>query len=250
MKFKIGLYWLSMIAFLALSSCRNNFEWININPEKIQLARKYQPVKVSKVNTVSIKIDLKEKNNEIYYEESTGFFAEEEQKLNNLATAKENITEPVNNKKTSSSKSSATNFNKAKAAIPNKITPNQTTPKKVSEIPKIKETTSEDKLNGALILPQKPSINKNSGEVKKTTNPKAASELRSKAFEDIKKQNPELESKQAEKAKRGQYLMIGGLILTVFGIVMGIVFGKSAYIISIVGVVFAAIGAAMKYYLG
>jgi hypothetical protein len=249
MKFKIGLYWFSIVALLALSSCRNNFEWININPEKIQLARKYQPAKVGKINTVSIKIDLKEKNNEIYFEESTGFFAEEGQKLNNTTIAQESKAAPlVNNKKTTTAKPIPTTINKAKNITYKNAIPMQKTVEKNSEIPKIKETTNEDKLNGALILPQKPNINKE--EVKKTTDPKTASELRSKAFEDIKKENPELETKQAEKAKRGQYLMIGGLILTVFGIVMGIVFGKSAYIISIVGVVFAAIGAAMRYYIG
>jgi len=253
MNFKKGFFWLSMITVITLSSCRNNFEWININPEKIQLARKPQPVIEKKVKKVSIQIELKEKDNEIYFNESTGFFADDDQKQNlvNTPILNQNSTVLTNNQKAPKAKSSNKGTTKTQAGNKTDVaTPKLTAPK--TEIPKIKEATSEDKLNGALIIPSKLSIKKGQPSEKTTikSNPETANQMRSNAIEDIKKKNPEIKNKQSEKIRRGEYLMFGGLILAVFGAIMGVVFGKSAYIISIVGVVFAAIGAVMKYYVG
>ena len=253
MKFKIGFFWLSMITVITLSSCRNNFEWININPEKIQLARKPIPVVEKEVKKVSIQIDLKEKDKEVYFEESTGFFADNAQQQNivNSPIINQSTTNTPTSKNTPKAKSTFKGTNKTpkvnNTAVPS--TAKETEPN--SKIPKIKELTSEDKLNGALIIPAKPNIKKEESLEKPSVkyNPETANQMRSNAIEDIKKQNPELENKQLEKVKRGEYLIFGGLILAVFGAIMGFVFGKSAYIISIVGVVFAAIGAVMKFYV-
>jgi hypothetical protein len=253
MKIKIGFFWLSMITIITLSSCRNNFEWININPEKIQLARKPQPVVEKEVKKVSIQIDLKEKDNEIYFNESTGFFADDDQKQNlvNTPILNQNTTIISNNKKAPKAKSNYKGASKTQAGEKPVVNTPKVTERK-TEIPKIKEATSEDKLNSALIIPSKPSIIENNPSKKAIfkSNSETENQMRSNAIEDIKKQNPELENKQSEKTKRGEYLMFGGLILAVFGAIMGVVFGKTAYIISIVGVVFAGIGAVMKYYLG
>jgi hypothetical protein len=251
MNFKISFFWLSIIVLTTLSSCRNNFEWININPEKIQLARKPQPVLEKKIKKISIKIDLKEKDSVKYYNEPTGFFTDEDKRQNlvNAPLLIQNTSTLYIPKK--SVKSRYKRNSVAKQSEIKTISPVLKKSEKKTDIPKIEEPSSKDKLNGSIILPAKPNVkNSNSTKANLKSNPETANQMRSKAFDDIKKQNPEIESKQAEKIKRGEYLMYGGLILTVFGVIMGFVFGKTAYIISIVGVVFAAIGAVMKFYIG
>lgn len=62
------------------------------------------------------------------------------------------------------------------------------------------------------------------------------------AFKDIKEKNPEIEKQTEAKAKRGNNLMWAGLVLIILGVVMGFIFGRSAFLIALAGVVFAGIG--------
>ncbi|OAQ38559.1 hypothetical protein A5893_14175 [Pedobacter psychrophilus] len=231
-----GRYILGLLATLmVLSSCRNNYEWININPEKIQKARKYVP-QSEKVNQVDITIDLKEKDKTVYYSEPTGFFADQEKSsLANSPTAEKKKTKSTLKKRSFLASSNSV------VSTSNKIE------KKQSNKPLIvSKSATATKLNGALKLPSKPlskskealkSVNGNLKPISKT-----ASEIRSLAFNDIKSKNPEIESKSNQNIKRGQSLLWVGLVLGIAGLALGFIFGRSAFIISIVGVVFAAIG--------
>ena len=75
----------------------------------------------------------------------------------------------------------------------------------------------------------------------------AASEIREMAFKDIKQKNPDLQEKAVAKAQRSKNLLWAGLILVVIGSIMGFVFGRSAFLIALAGVVFAAIGYFFKF---
>ena len=71
---KIGKYTFGFLAILLTSGCAtNNFEWVKLNPEKIQLAKSRTPYS-DNIRQVNLVFQLKEKENVIYYPESNGFF--------------------------------------------------------------------------------------------------------------------------------------------------------------------------------
>lgn len=227
----LGLIGLLMV----LSSCRNNYEWININPEKILKARKYVP-QSDKVNQVDITIDLKEKDKTVYYNEPTGFFADQAKEVlaNNSSTSKKKT-------RTSIKKNNYSVLNNASVPALGKTIKTQPSNSAV-----VSKSSTATKLNGALKLPVKALIKQK--EVSKSVNGnlkpigETAAEMRSLAFNDIKSKNPEIESKSNQNLRRGQSLLWVGLVLGIAGLVLGFIFGRSAFIISIAGVVFAAIG--------
>ncbi len=237
MMYKTRRYFLGIMALaMVLTSCRNNYEWININPEKIQKAKKYVP-QSEKVNQVDITIDLKEKDNTVYYNEPTGFFADQ--------VKGSSLTNNTSNQKKKTE--SAVKKSKYLAVNNPSITSSIKTAKlQLSSKAMVSKSASAIKLNGALKLPVKPlikpkealkSVNGNLKPIGKT-----AAEMRSLAFNDIKSKNPEIESKSNQNVKRGQSLLWVGLVLGIAGLVLGFIFGRSAFIISIVGVVFVALG--------
>ncbi|MBC7653944.1 MAG: hypothetical protein H7098_05645 [Oligoflexus sp.] len=229
-------YILGLIALLmVLSSCRNNYEWININPEKIQKARKYVP-QSDKVNQVDITIDLKEKDKTVYYNEPIGFFADHE---------KGTLTKiPYTEKK--KSKSSVKKNSYLTLSNSSVSTPKKTVKMQPSNPMVVSKSSTAKKINGALKLPvksltkQKKTLKSVNGNLKPID--KTASEMRALAFNDIKSKNPEIELKSNQNLRRGKSLLWVGLVLGIAGLVLGFIFGRSAFIISIVGVVFAAIG--------
>jgi hypothetical protein len=235
--YKTRRYILGLIATLmVLSSCRSNYEWININPDKIQKARKYIPQN-EKVNKVDITIDLKEKDKTVYYSEPTGFFADQAKIVadNSIPDIKKRNSKSFKKKNLASNFSSQQSFNAPKKEVIQKQSVKKTIP-----------TSNASKLNGALKLPVKPSVkqsqslNSVNGNIKQRG--KTTAEMRSLAFNDIKSKNSEIESQFNQNLRRGQGLLWVGLVLGVAGLVLGFIFGRSAFIISIVGVVFAAIG--------
>ncbi|WP_017260131.1 hypothetical protein [Pedobacter arcticus] len=229
---KIGKYIVGLLAVLLATGCATtNFEWVKINPEKIQLAKKTAPYS-DKVRQVSMVLQLKEKDMVLYYPESNGFFELAESK-SEIATHRSTLQ---NNIKKSN------RFAKAFKAQPLKVTVQ--VPEKVLNKPQpnpvVKVDSEADKLNSALKIPL------NSKAIKAGKNAASfgpsASEMREMAFNDIKKKNPELEQKAAQNQQRGKNLIWAGLMLIVLGGVMGFVFGRSAFLISLAGAVFAGIG--------
>ena len=235
--YKTRGYFLGLIALImVLSSCRNNYEWININPEKIQKAKKYVP-QSEKVNQVDISIDLKEKDKTVYYSEPTGFFGDQAKGTSDSSSS----TSKKKTKSASKKKGNYLVFNNSSVSISSKTLKTQP-----SNSPVLLKSAHAIKLNGALKLPEKPltkpkdalkSVNGNLKPIIKTT-----SEMRSLAFNDIKSKNPEIESKSNQNLRRGKSLLWVGLVLGIAGLVLGFIFGRSAFIITIVGVVFATIG--------
>ncbi|MBK0382908.1 hypothetical protein I5M32_08040 [Pedobacter sp. SD-b] len=229
--YKSGKYVLGLLATLMLlSSCARNYEWININPEKIQKARKYVP-QSDTVNQVDITIDLKEKDKTVYYDQSSGFFADQTKGV------EPNYPYVVNKKKAGAfqKKSKGASISKGTLATNNS---------KVDR-PRAVPSTA-DKLNGALKLPFKTGFTKDKDlrpiDSKIKSAGKNAAEIRALAFNDIKSKNPDLEKQSKQADQRGKNLMWAGLVLGLAGLALGFIFGRSAFIISIVGAVFAAIG--------
>lgn len=221
---KIGKYTVGLLAVLLATGCATtNFEWVKINPEKIQLAKKTAPYS-DKVKQVSLVLQLKEKDMVLYYPESNGFFETAESK-----------TEAVSNKSPLQ-----TNIKKGnRFAKIFKAQPLKATVQELESVP-VKVASEADKLNAALKIPL------NSKALKAGKNTASfgsnASEIREMAFNDIKKKNPELEQKAAQNQQRGKNLIWAGLVLIVLGGVMGFIFGRSAFLISLAGAVFAGIG--------
>jgi hypothetical protein len=229
---KIGKYIFGFLAILLATGCATtNFEWVKINPEKIQLAKSRAPYS-DNIRQVNMILQLKEKEQVLYYPESNGFFAEDQSKAeyaNNQSSLQKNI---------SKSQRYAKRFkiNRTKTQVP------------VTGKAKVKNSryassgfvSDADKLNSALKIPLDSKALK-AGKNVASFGP-SASEIREMAFNDIKKKNPELEQKSIAKQQRGKNLMWAGLVLVVLGGIMGFVFGRSAFLISLAGVVFAGIG--------
>ena len=47
-------------------------------------------------------------------------------------------------------------------------------------------------------------------------------------------------------AKRGNNFLLAGLVLGVMGVILGLIFGKMAYFISLAGIIFALVGFIIK----
>lgn len=228
MKIRKGPYLLGLLVLLLFASCasNNHFEWVKINPDKINLAKNRAPQN-NTVKQIHLTLGLKEKEREVYYTEPNGFFAEQN------AASEDTYKSPLQ-------KNISRSFNKAKPSVYK----TNTTAKKPNELAakasSTKSSSQADKLNSALKFP----LNSKALKSTKTTASfgQTSSEIREMAFKDIKEKNPEIENKSKEKEKRGKNLMWAGLVLVVLGGIMGFVFGRSAFLIALVGVVFAAIG--------
>lgn len=225
---KIGKYAFGFLGILLTSGCAaSSFEWVKVNPEKIQLAKSRAPYNDS-VRQVNLVFQLKEKDNVVYYAESSGFFA------------------PENNTTELAGKALPLKHNIKKSHYPSKgfIASRTTNSQKnlnnsvVFSQPKPASTnvSDADKLNSALKIPLI-----KTGKNVASFGP-SASEVREMAFNTIKEKNPEIAEKSAANEQRGKNLMWAGLVLVVLGGIMGFIFGKSAFLISLAGVVFATVG--------
>lgn len=221
---KIVTYTFGFLALLFTSGCASsNFEWIKINPDKVHLAKNSAPYSEN-IRRVNLVFQLKEKDTEVYYSESEGFFASDgksAESVEMLSALKQNIKKSQRGVKHSALNAAKPIRNPA-VDIQSKVA--------------LSNPSNADKLNAALKIPLM-----NAGKNVGSFGP-SASEVREMAFNTIKEKNPELAEKSAAKERRGKNLMWAGLGLIVFGGVMGLIFGKSAFLISVAGVVFAAIG--------
>ena len=232
MKIKRGKYTFGLLAMLFFTACasQNQFEWVKINPDKINLSKTREP-QSNIVRQVNLVLALKEKEKVTYYSEPNGFFAEQ----NNVEA--ESFKSPLQKNIAKSYKSTK------KIRQTSKPQPKEKANAKAKVVDKreIKvNSSSADKLNNALKIPL------NSKALKSKKNVASfgsnSSEIREMAFNDIKKKNPEIEKRSEEKEKRGKNLMWAGLILVIIGSVMGFIFGRSAFLIALAGLVFAGIG--------
>ena len=225
---KIGKYTFGFLAILLTSGCAtSNFEWVKVNPEKIQLAKSRTPYS-DNIRQVNLVFQLKEKENVIYYPESNGFFTPEG--VNNEPKSKPSSLKQNINRSQYGAKHVAANEAKShQKTLSNPVS-------SVQQVPVVANVSDAEKLNSALKIPLI-TAGKNVGSFGPSP-----SEVREMAFNSIKEKNPEIAEKSAAKEQRGKNLMWAGLALIVFGGVMGVIFGKSAFLISLAGVVFATIG--------
>ena len=130
------------------------------------------------------------------------------------------------------------------------------------------EKIASDKLNGALRIPKKP-IKQIIGEQKeiipiKTEIKKVVpSKQKTVLVKSVIKSNPKVEKniiqtevkpvidkndkiKEFLNARKGNSFILAGAALAIIGVVMGLIFGKSAYLVSGAGMIFAAIGFILK----
>jgi hypothetical protein len=258
---------------LLFSACANRatFEWIKINPDKIKEANTRVAYR-NGIRNVDLTLDLKEKTIPIYYESPEAFEAGNstpivlskpgivsKPKVKSkviihpaVALKKEIITKPIPKKPLVLSKPDAPKVKKvADSVIPDE------------------ERIALDKLNGAMRIPKKPII-QIIGEQKETPQPvkkeiKKALITNQKTIlsKTVAKPNATVEQKviqtevkpTAQKqdkvkeflnARKGNNFILAGAALAVIGVVLGLIFGKSAYLVSGAGIIFAAIGFVLK----
>ncbi|RKD20284.1 hypothetical protein BCY91_01305 [Pelobium manganitolerans] len=228
MLIKTGKYcFLIVLALLSTACAQNGFEWVKINPDKINLAQTREPYSAD-VKQVNLIWQLQEKGSVVYYPESDGFFspqpAHQQQNIKNTSGTKGNIRR---------NKNSLGHSNKQVVAA------------NLTREPLMSNSSDANELNAALKMPSNSKALKPGK--KSASFGQAASEIREMAFKDIKQKNPDLQEKAVAKAQRSKNLLWAGLILVVIGSIMGFVFGRSAFLIALAGVVFAAIGYFFKF---
>lgn len=207
---------------------------IKINPDLISLAQN----RVSNgedIRTINYVWTLQEKEKTLYYAAADDFFSDN--KVQNADVEKATSSKVKQSRKALRSKYA---INKNLAVNNSSIVKKQP----VSSIAATEKSDTKigdaDKINDALKIPINSQALKTSK--KAASFGPSASEIRERAFNDIKKKNPEIEQKSLEKQQRGKNLMWAGLVLVVLGGIMGFVFGRSAFLIAVAGIVFAGIG--------
>lgn len=235
----IKKYGLSFLALLLLAACAGpTFEWISINPEKIILARKAVPYNEG-VKKVDLTFDMKEKTRTVYYNESDTYF-------------KENAAKPIAQRQ----KRAFNEANTTNAAAP-AIT--KSTPKIITRFSSAKaesESKKEEedpisKFNDGLKIPSKTkSKDRNTPITSTTKSNKPTLETQSSHQNEIKRnqQAKKTISKESKESlvRKGNTIMWAGLVLIVIGAVLGFIFGRSAFLISAAGLVFAIVGFILK----
>jgi hypothetical protein len=244
-------YSVSLFVLLLFSACRQNFEWININPDKLILASKSTPYQKG-VRQVDLNLDLKEKEKRIYFESPEAYISMQPAASTDVVKPKATIKK---NKKTKSDASIIITPTKA-------LQPDVKVEKEKPFVgSKEAQDTSADKLNGALKIPIKdkkvikePAKKKVLAESKSNkTSEKPISQVFSKDSSTYLQREPIIEDSSTTKsfepitnAKRGNNFLLAGLVLGVMGVILGLIFGKMAYFISLAGIIFALIGFIMK----
>lgn len=285
MKF-LKKYSLLIIIALLVSACANRatFEWIKINPDKIKEANTRVAYR-NGIRNIDLTFDLKEKTTPIYYESPEAFEAGNSTPMvitkpeivakpsvkskavirpvivNRNPTAPKTIyRKPVEIKKITPSKTII-----AKPVAVKKLT----VPKperRVDSVNPEEEKIALEKLNGALKIPKKP-IKQIIGEQKETT-PLVKKEVKKvlnvnqpkkeKVLPNLKIEQKKLQSEVKTtidrkdklndflKTRKGNNFILAGTALAVIGVILGLIFGKSAYLVSGAGIIFAAIGFILK----
>lgn len=233
----IKKYGLGLLALLLLAACAGpTFEWISINPDKIISARKTTPYHEG-VKKVDLTFDMKEKTKTVYYNESDTYF--KENSSNPIAQREKRAFNDVNSSSPAITKSN----NKT-------ITHSSNTTKAESKSETKGEEEAVAKLNDALKIPLKTkTANKDiSNTNTKTSEPNTKTQASPQT--EVKKapQVKNTVSKEIKDAytRRGITIMWAGLILIVIGVILGFIFGRSAFLIAVAGLVFAIIGFILK----
>lgn len=207
---------------------------IKINPDLILAAENRVPY-TGDIRTINYVWTLQEKEKTLYYAATDDFFIDTKEPKVDVDKAVSSLPQPS---RTVLRSRIAGTQNLAVHQSPKGIKPPVfKTPVTAKNKVKIGDA---DKINDALKIPVNSKALK-AGKNAASFGPSAA-EIREMAFNDIKKKNPEIEQKSADKQQRGKNLMWAGLILVVLGGIMGFVFGRSAFLISVAGIVFAGIG--------
>ena len=267
---------------LLVSACANRatFEWIKINPDKIKEANTRVAYR-NGIRNIDLMLDLKEKSIPIYYESPEAFETGNSTPL--LVKKLEKISKPVIKKSVNLPKITAKKtfvskpvYNKpveVKKVVPTKIVSNKTATPKKNISPKVEkksdsvisdeESIALDKLNGALKIPKKPIKQIIGTQNESSTIPKKVSS-KSKIVMSNPLVKPKLAIQQAEtevrptvekkndkvkeflNARKGNNFILAGAALAVIGVILGLIFGRSAYLVSGAGIVFAAIGFILK----
>nr|MBC7613582.1 hypothetical protein [Pseudopedobacter sp.] len=230
-------YSLGILSLLLMISCaRQNFEWIKINPDKIILAKNTMPF-TERVKNVDMTLQMQEKSEPVYYNESNTYFNQNKDKVASTTTSeiktesttkayaiKNTITKTIQfNSKNALNKNtdieSATKLNDALKIPPNKKVKGGNIPhsqiKSSPQREELKESTT------APLVEKKPAIQKENNTKGK-------------------------DAKTLKISQKGKSLMLGGGILIVLGLVLGFIFGRSAFWISVAGLAFTIVGFFIK----
>ncbi|MBD3749868.1 MAG: hypothetical protein IE931_10260 [Sphingobacteriales bacterium] len=239
----IKKYGLGFLALLLLAACAGpTFEWISINPEKIILARKAAPYHEG-VKKVNLTFDMKEKTKTVYYNESDAYFKENQSNQSNSnpiaqrekrAFNKANTTTPAITKSTTKIVKHSSNTN-AESRSENKG-----------------EEEAVSKLNDALKIPAKTKTaiksipNTNTKSTTKTNVPNVKQSPQTEVKKDQQAKNTISKESKEVSSRKGDTMIWAGLVLVVIGVVLGFIFGRSAFLIAVAGLVFAVIGFILK----
>jgi hypothetical protein len=235
MKVTLKKYILVVLGLFMLTACRQNFEWVNINPEKLIAASKAAPYQKG-VRNVNITLDLKEKQKETYYNTTEEYIAQ------NPA--------PVSPTKSSSK-------NRYKSVIKSNPQINEQSVSTVSQPfaqSKLVPDTAADKLNGALKIPEKEKSPKDTATHLQFETLKSDESLnQGNQIETKKNLQDELQTvkkdslfDQFKSDKKVNSLLLAGFVLVILGVILGLIFGKTAFLIAAAGLIFTIIGLILK----
>lgn len=239
---------------LLFSACSNKatFEWIKINPDKIKEANTRVAYR-NGIRNIDLTLDLKEKSIPIYYESPEAFEAGNSTPLiitkpkvvsKTREKSKINTRQAIAANKTVASKpaypkpaTTPVNVATSKPAFVKKLTAPK--PEKVADsVTPDEERITSDKLNGALKIPKKPI--KQIISAQKEVTPQIKKEVKSADDKNNK-------VKDFLNERKGNNFILAGAALAVIGMVLGLIFGKSAYLISGAGIIFAAVGFILRF---
>ena len=240
MKVTLKKYILVVLGLFMLTACRENFEWVNINPEKLIAASKAAPYHKG-VRNVNMTLELKEKQKETYYNNPEEYIAQN--------PAPVLVAKPTSrNRKKSSVASTPSLIGQPISTVSPPITSSKLVP-----------DTAADKLNGALKIPENEKL-KNDKSLKETTN---LTEGETTKPDGSLKQGDQLETKkiiqdelhapkkdtifdQFAANKKANSFLLAGFVLVILGVVLGLIFGKTAFLIAAAGLVSVIIGLLLK----
>ncbi|WP_304068018.1 hypothetical protein [Pedobacter glucosidilyticus] len=257
---------------LCITGCTSKkYEWVKINPDKLHLAKTAKPYQED-VKHINIYVNAKQKAETIIYYGDTDTFLKDNQTTNRNPISVKNTVKKFNR---NSNKRLAV---KSQASAPIKSL-NTKTSKVLKEknTAQIDEELAMSKLNSALIIPQKKSqklstetfknkvvkqetsntnnqnttsetdvnTNKNPDTLPQTQTSKTTDvevfDVNSSEDSVTKYQDDSVNHPDKQDDKRNNYMWVG-LVLIIIGLILGLVFGGLAYLISVVGLVFLLIG--------
>ena len=266
---------------------RASFEWIKINPDKIKEANTRVAYRNGIRNidlTIELKektIPIYYESPEAFEAGSSiPLIITKPEMVSKPSIKRKVVNRPsIKTKKTIAPKPIYSNPIELKKIIPKKSSPDQPVAVKktsiynpakiVDSINPEEEKIALDKLNGALKIPKKP-VKQIIGKQKETTPNKTevekvlSSKQKTVLINPVAKSNlnvakkiiqtevkPIIEKKDKVKeflnARKGYSFILAGAALAVIGVVLGLIFGKSAYLVSGAGIIFAAIGFILKF---